>query len=154
MLSGVGEATWRNIERGGELRGGTIRPSTKPPQRLTVRRIAKLLEWPVTDAMRWAGYDDADVEDEPDDDTDEGSYERLREELDQLLQQLTDQQIRSLIAMIEAFTEPHGPSRFDDDPQHPVRVHTIERGIGEADMLGNRMRREREQDKRPEGTDV
>ena len=67
QLAGVAETTWRNIERGRESRAGVDRDSPRPPQRLTVRRIAKLLGWSAADALRWAGHTVAavdDVEDE------------------------------------------------------------------------------------------
>ena len=68
QLAGVGETTWRNIERGRESRAGVDRDSPRPPQRLTVRRIAKLLGWSAADALRWAGHTVTavgDVEEEP-----------------------------------------------------------------------------------------
>lgn len=142
QLSGVGEATWRNIERGHEQRRGVNRNRRTKPQPITVRRIAKLLKWPVADAMQWAGYDDAGAT-EP-----EGVTGYLREELSQLLDLLTDDQVRALITLIESFTtdEAHALDTdvgVDEDPPRPVSIQKVRRGIGEDDTLGNRMKKTR-----------
>ncbi len=75
--AGVAVGTWRNTEN--------APVDSKPPHRLTVRKIAKVLGWPPDRALRWAGYDEPSADVVPAPRTTDGDHS---EEITRLLRDL------------------------------------------------------------------
>lgn len=100
----LGLDTWRTVERGYKARKGVDpKTGTHLPERITVRKIARVLEWPPDKALRWAGYD------EPAHPPTE-HVSRERQELTALIASMPDDQIALLVNLARAITEPHpGP---------------------------------------------
>lgn len=132
-LSGVSETAWRNIEHGREVRRGVERPSPNPPQRITVRKIAGVLGWPVGDALRWAGYDDFF------DDTEHVALSQSRDpwiELQRVWPSLSPQQQWSLVYVARAIQDPQAP--IPSEPGDELLLLEVSPGAADRERRGLR----------------
>jgi hypothetical protein len=95
----LGVDTWRTVERGYKARKG-IGPETGSHRsdRITVRKIARVLGWQPEQALRWAGYDD-ELPTEPPAGPDP------REQLSEILNALTQEQARALFHFVRVMMD-------------------------------------------------
>lgn len=106
--AGISVTTWRNTESAAR--------DARPPQRITVRKIARVLGWAADEALRWAGYDgppaaapDAEHRDDP------------REELIKRLDGLSDSRVRGLLVITDTMRDPDAPVRWPNNPPIPAQ---------------------------------
>lgn len=120
-LAGISRTLWRQME-------DPERPFR--PRRSNIVKVARLLAWELDEALPLAGHE------EPPTELERAEMRRgPRDELNRILRKLNDEQIRRLTAFIRAMQNPNVLMPPEDDPEedrsHPVRVHTVDRGIGE-----------------------
>jgi DNA-binding XRE family transcriptional regulator len=96
----LGLDTWRTVERGYKARRGTDpETSSHRPERITVRKIARVLGWQPEQALQWAGYDDelpppiAVID--------------PRKTLVEIITELTEEQVQALIHVARTMTDPN-----------------------------------------------